>query len=177
MGWRYSWIIAVSFCSSWLRTNSFLPQWSELWKSRRVLASKIGKFSFFCAYVTHMAGSSHDALCWDSPICSRCSLASLLTVALHSNLTYLTEVMEVLLKDLMQQKSNTQPKLLLRRTESTVEKLLTNWMSICLYGFLRVCGPQTVRFELMTKQIHFKAFTIRGKHKNTINKTRTRKEP
>uniref|UniRef100_A0A3B4AWH7 Plexin cytoplasmic RasGAP domain-containing protein n=1 Tax=Periophthalmus magnuspinnatus TaxID=409849 RepID=A0A3B4AWH7_9GOBI len=67
----------------------------------------------------------------------RCVLASLLTVALHSDLSYLTEVMEVLLKDLMQQSSNTQPKLLLRRTESTVEKLLTNWMSICLYGFLR----------------------------------------
>ncbi|AWO97816.1 putative plexin-C1-like [Scophthalmus maximus] len=67
----------------------------------------------------------------------KCALASLLTVALHSNLSYLTETMEVLLKDLMQQKSNTLPKLLLRRTESTVEKLLTNWMSICLYGFLR----------------------------------------
>lgn len=65
-------------------------------------------------------------------------MASLLTVALHSNLLYLTEVMEALLKDLMQQNSNTQPKLLLRRTEFTVEKLLTNWMSICLYGFLRV---------------------------------------
>ncbi|XP_008296178.1 plexin-C1 [Stegastes partitus] len=67
----------------------------------------------------------------------KCSLASLLTVALHGNLSYLTEVMEVLLKDLMQRNSNAQPKLLLRRTESTVEKLLTNWMSICLYGFLR----------------------------------------
>ncbi|XP_037552062.1 plexin-C1-like [Nematolebias whitei] len=67
----------------------------------------------------------------------KCSLASLLTVALHSNLSYLTEVMEVLLKDLMQQNSNAQPKLLLRRTEFTVEKLLTNWVSICLYGFLR----------------------------------------
>lgn len=68
----------------------------------------------------------------------RCSLASLLTVALHGNLSYLTEVMEVLLKALMQQSGSAQPKLLLRRTESTVEKLLTNWMSICLYGFLRV---------------------------------------
>ncbi|XP_018558410.1 plexin-C1 isoform X1 [Lates calcarifer] len=67
----------------------------------------------------------------------KCVLASLLTVALHGNLSYLTEMMEVLLKDLMQQNSNAQPKLLLRRTESTVEKLLTNWMSICLYGFLR----------------------------------------
>ncbi|XP_027899842.1 plexin-C1 [Xiphophorus couchianus] len=68
----------------------------------------------------------------------KCTLASLLTVALHGNLSYLTEVMEVLLKDLMQQNSAaTQPKLLLRRTESTVEKLLTNWVSVCLYGFLR----------------------------------------
>nr|XP_015809313.2 plexin-C1 [Nothobranchius furzeri] len=67
----------------------------------------------------------------------KCSLASLLTVALHSNLLYLTNVMEVLLEDLMHQNSNSQPKLLLRRTQSTVEKLLTNWMSICLYGFLR----------------------------------------
>ncbi|XP_053718951.1 plexin-C1 [Synchiropus splendidus] len=67
----------------------------------------------------------------------KCTVASLLTVALHSKLTYLTKVMEVLLKDLMQQNSNTQPKLLLRRTESIVEKLLSNWMSICLYGFLR----------------------------------------
>ncbi|XP_042366924.1 plexin-C1 isoform X2 [Plectropomus leopardus] len=67
----------------------------------------------------------------------KCTLASLLTVALHNNLLYLTEVMEALMKTLMQQSSNTQPKLLLRRTESTVEKMLTNWMSICLYGFLR----------------------------------------
>ncbi|XP_070784822.1 plexin-C1 [Enoplosus armatus] len=67
----------------------------------------------------------------------KCTLASLLTVALHNNLSYLTEVMEALLGALMQQNSNAQPKLLLRRTESTVEKLLTNWMSICLYGFLR----------------------------------------
>ncbi|KAK2858797.1 hypothetical protein Q5P01_003417 [Channa striata] len=67
----------------------------------------------------------------------KCTLASLLTVSLHSNLLYLTEVMEALLGALMQQSSNSQPKLLLRRTESTVEKLLTNWMSVCLYGFLR----------------------------------------
>ncbi|XP_017158283.1 plexin-C1 [Poecilia reticulata] len=68
----------------------------------------------------------------------KCTFASLLTVALHGNLSYLTEVMEVLLKDLMQQNSSAaQPKLLLRRTESTVEKLLTNWVSVCLYGFLR----------------------------------------
>lgn len=76
----------------------------------------------------------------------RCALASLLTVALHSELPYLTDVMEALLKDLMQS-STAQPKLLLRRTEFTVEKLLTNWMSICLYGFLRVSSSQPIRSE------------------------------
>uniref|UniRef100_A0A8C4S2J4 Plexin C1 n=1 Tax=Erpetoichthys calabaricus TaxID=27687 RepID=A0A8C4S2J4_ERPCA len=67
----------------------------------------------------------------------RCNFASCLTIALHSNLDYLTDVMKDLLRDLMDQSTNTQPKLMLRRTESVVEKLLTNWMSICLYGFLR----------------------------------------
>ncbi|XP_029350755.1 plexin-C1 [Echeneis naucrates] len=85
----------------------------------------------------------------------KCMLASLLTVALHGNLLYLTEVMEVLLKALMHQHSNTQPKLLLRRTESTVEKLLTNWMSICLYGFLRESVGQNLflMVSALTQQI------------------------
>uniref|UniRef100_A0A8C7DBI7 Plexin C1 n=1 Tax=Oncorhynchus kisutch TaxID=8019 RepID=A0A8C7DBI7_ONCKI len=67
----------------------------------------------------------------------KCAVASLLTVSLHGDLPYLTQVMEELLRALMEQPSNSQPKLMLRRTESIVEKLLTNWMSICLYGFLR----------------------------------------
>ncbi|KAK6488092.1 plexin-C1-like isoform X1 [Huso huso] len=67
----------------------------------------------------------------------RCTFASYLTIALQSNLVYLTSVMEELLNNLMDQSSNAQPKLMLRRTESVVEKLLTNWMSVCLYGFLR----------------------------------------
>uniref|UniRef100_H3CN71 Plexin C1 n=1 Tax=Tetraodon nigroviridis TaxID=99883 RepID=H3CN71_TETNG len=85
----------------------------------------------------------------------KCALASLLTVALHSKLLYLTAVMEALLKDLMQQNSGAQPKLLLRRTEFTVEKLLTNWMSICLYGFLRESVGQQLflMVSALTQQI------------------------
>ncbi|XP_070802766.1 plexin-C1 [Pituophis catenifer annectens] len=67
----------------------------------------------------------------------RCLFASFLTIALQTNLVYLTNILEVLTKDLMEQSSNMQPKLMLRRTESVVEKLLTNWMSVCLSGFLR----------------------------------------
>ena len=68
----------------------------------------------------------------------RCTVASVLTVALHRDLGYLTEVMEQLLRAAMEQPSNGQHKMVLRRTQSIVEKVLTNWMSICLYGFLRV---------------------------------------
>ncbi|XP_042578030.1 plexin-C1-like [Cyprinus carpio] len=85
----------------------------------------------------------------------KCTVASLLTLALHGDLLYLTEVMEDLLQSLMDQSSNTNPKLLLRRTESIVEKLLTNWMSICLYGFLResVGQPLFLLVSALTQQI------------------------
>uniref|UniRef100_A0A3B1KB88 Plexin C1 n=1 Tax=Astyanax mexicanus TaxID=7994 RepID=A0A3B1KB88_ASTMX len=85
----------------------------------------------------------------------KCVVASLLTVALHGDLPYLTQLMEDLLQNLMDQPSNAQPKLLLRRTESIVEKLLTNWMSICLYGFLResVGQPLFLLVSALTQQI------------------------
>ncbi|XP_035281895.1 plexin-C1 isoform X2 [Anguilla anguilla] len=85
----------------------------------------------------------------------KCHVASLLTLALHSDLPYLTEVMEVLLRALMDQYSNTQPKLMLRSTKSIVEKLLTNWMSICLYGFLResVGQPLFLLVSALNQQI------------------------
>ncbi|KAG9477767.1 hypothetical protein GDO78_012992 [Eleutherodactylus coqui] len=68
----------------------------------------------------------------------RCHAASLLTVALHGKLEYLTDVMKTLLCNLIDQCVAKNPKLLLRRTETIVEKLLTNWMSICLHSYLRV---------------------------------------
>ncbi|KAG7255197.1 hypothetical protein CRUP_019009, partial [Coryphaenoides rupestris] len=69
----------------------------------------------------------------------KCVVASLLTVALQGDLAYLTEVMEELLRaTVLRQTGSVQQKLLLRGTQSIVEKLLTNWMSVCLYGFLRV---------------------------------------
>ncbi|KAA0721035.1 Plexin-C1 Virus-encoded semaphorin protein receptor [Triplophysa tibetana] len=91
----------------------------------------------------------------DFSIKDKCSVASLLTLALHGDLIYLTEIMEDLLQSLMDQSSNTNPKLMLRRTESIVEKLLTNWMSICLYGFLResVGQPLFLLVSALTQQI------------------------
>ncbi|PKU28895.1 plexihypothetical protein [Limosa lapponica baueri] len=67
----------------------------------------------------------------------RAYVASLLTVSLHGKLEYFTDILKTLLNDLVEQYVAKNPKLMLRRTETVVEKLLTNWMSICLYAFVR----------------------------------------
>lgn len=46
--------------------------------------------------------------------------------------------MKDLLVDLIDASASKNPKLMLRRTESVVEKMLTNWMSICMYSCLKV---------------------------------------
>uniref|UniRef100_A0A8C9W004 Plexin B2 n=1 Tax=Scleropages formosus TaxID=113540 RepID=A0A8C9W004_SCLFO len=69
---------------------------------------------------------------------SRGYFASLLTVALHGKLEYYTDIMRTLLLELMEQYVQSKnPKLMLRRSETVVERMLCNWMSICLYQFLK----------------------------------------
>ncbi|KAK7896818.1 hypothetical protein WMY93_022143 [Mugilogobius chulae] len=69
---------------------------------------------------------------------SRGYFASLLTVALHGKLEYYTDIMRTLMLELMDEHvQNKNPKLMLRRSETVVERMLCNWMSICLYQFLR----------------------------------------
>ncbi|XP_019753237.1 plexin-B2a isoform X2 [Hippocampus comes] len=69
---------------------------------------------------------------------ARGDFASLLTVALHGKLVYYTDITRTLLLELMDEHvHNKNPKLMLRRSETVVERMLCNWMSICLYQFLR----------------------------------------
>ncbi|XP_067861120.1 plexin-B2-like [Heptranchias perlo] len=63
--------------------------------------------------------------------------ASLLTIALHGKLEYYNDIMRTLLLELMEQYVAKNPKLMLRRSETVVERMLSNWMSICLYQFLK----------------------------------------
>lgn len=78
------------------------------------------------------------SLCACFPLMFRCNIASLLTIALHGKLEYYTSIMKELLVDLIDASASKNPKLMLRRTESVVEKMLTNWMSICMYSYLKV---------------------------------------
>ncbi|XP_076862790.1 plexin-B2a isoform X2 [Brachyhypopomus gauderio] len=69
---------------------------------------------------------------------SKVYFASLLTVALHGKLEYYTDIMRTLLLQLMEDHVHSKnPKLMLRRSETVVERMLCNWMSICLYQFLK----------------------------------------
>ncbi|XP_063783686.1 plexin-C1 [Pseudophryne corroboree] len=92
----------------------------------------------------------------DFSVKDRCMFASFLTINFQSNLLYLTGLLEILIKDLMELSSNKHPKLMLRRTETVVEKLLTNWMTTCLYGFLResVGEPLYGLFHTLNQRIH-----------------------
>lgn len=99
-------------------------------------------------------------------------VASLLTMALHDKLEYFTEVMKSLLQDLVQQYVAKNPKLMLRRTETVVEKMLTNWMSICLYSFLRdVAGePLYMLYRAIKYQVDKGPVdAVTGKAKRTLN--------
>ncbi|XP_023581194.1 plexin-B3 [Trichechus manatus latirostris] len=109
----------------------------------------------------------------------RCHVASLLSLALHGKLEYLTDILMTLLGDLATHYVDKNPKLMLRRTESMVEKLLTNWLSICLYTFLReVAGePLYMLFRAIKYQVDKGPVdAVTGKAKRTLNDSRLLRE-
>nr|XP_040048112.1 LOW QUALITY PROTEIN: plexin-D1 [Gasterosteus aculeatus aculeatus] len=108
----------------------------------------------------------------DFAVRDRCSLASLLTIALHGKLEYYTSIMKDLLVDLIDASASKNPKLMLRRTESVVEKMLTNWMSICMYSYLKetVGEPFFLLLCAIRQQINKGSIdAITGKARYTLN--------
>uniref|UniRef100_A0A6A7FXH8 Plexin-B-like n=5 Tax=Hirondellea gigas TaxID=1518452 RepID=A0A6A7FXH8_9CRUS len=71
------------------------------------------------------------------------NVASLLVVVLTGRMEYLTEVLRMLLLRLIDKSIATKhPQLMLRRTETVVEKMLTNWLALCMYCYLKEeAGP------------------------------------
>ncbi|XP_076153290.1 plexin-B2-like [Alosa pseudoharengus] len=87
---------------------------------------------------------------------ARVYFASLLTVALHGKLEYYTDIMRTLLLEMMEEHVQSKnPKLMLRRSETVVERMLCNWMSICLYQFLKdtVGEPLYKLFKAIKHQV------------------------
>lgn len=59
-------------------------------------------------------------------------------IVLMGKMEYATEILKCLMLRLIEKSVNSKyPQLMLRRTESVVEKMLTNWMAICMYSYLK----------------------------------------
>ncbi|UYV78867.1 plexB [Cordylochernes scorpioides] len=68
----------------------------------------------------------------------RVNVASLLMVILMEKMEYATDVLRALLLQLVEKSvMSKHPQLMLRRTESVVEKMLTNWLSLSMYDYLK----------------------------------------
>ncbi|KAI5694542.1 hypothetical protein M8J75_000766 [Diaphorina citri] len=73
------------------------------------------------------------------------NVASLLMIILMNKMQYSTEILKILLLKLIEKSVSTKhPQLMLRRTESVVEKMLTNWMSLCMYKYLKDCSGSSL---------------------------------
>uniref|UniRef100_A0A673MFB5 Plexin A3 n=1 Tax=Sinocyclocheilus rhinocerous TaxID=307959 RepID=A0A673MFB5_9TELE len=74
----------------------------------------------------------------------RGNVASLLMATLQGRMEYATVVLKQLLADLIEKnlENHNHPKLLLRRTESVAEKMLTNWFTFLLHRFLKECAGE-----------------------------------
>ena len=60
---------------------------------------------------------------------------------------YATDILKSLLMKLIEKSIHAKhPQLMLRRTESVVEKMLTNWMAICMYSYLKKYAGSSLFF-------------------------------
>lgn len=87
----------------------------------------------------------------------RVNVASLIMVTLQSKLEYCTDILKTLLSDLIEKciEGKSHPKLLLRRTESVAEKMLSAWFTFLLYKFLKECAgePLYMLFRAVKGQV------------------------
>lgn len=87
----------------------------------------------------------------------RVNVASLIMVTLQSKMEYCTDILKTLLAELIEKcmEGKSHPKLLLRRTESVAEKMLSAWFTFLLYKFLRECAgePLYMLFRAVKQQV------------------------
>lgn len=87
----------------------------------------------------------------------RVNVASLIMVTLQSRMEYCTDILKTLLADLIEKcmEGKSHPKLLLRRTESVAEKMLSAWFTFLLYKFLHECAgePLFMLYQAIKHQV------------------------
>lgn len=88
----------------------------------------------------------------------RVNVASLIIVTLQGKMEYCTDILKTLLAELIEKsmESKSHPKLLLRRTESVAERMLSSWFTFLLYKFLRECAgePLFLLYQAIKHQVN-----------------------
>jgi plexin A len=88
----------------------------------------------------------------------RVNVASLIMVTLQNRMEYCTDILKTLLANLIEKsmESRSHPKLLLRRTESVAERMLSSWFTFLLYKFLRECAgePLFLLYQAIKHQVN-----------------------
>ncbi|XP_065212914.1 plexin-A2-like [Planococcus citri] len=88
----------------------------------------------------------------------RVYVASMLMISLQNEMEYCTDIIKTLLESLIDKylRGTHHPKLLLRRSESIVEKMLSAWLSFLLYKFLQECAgkPLFTLFKGIKQQVN-----------------------
>lgn len=88
----------------------------------------------------------------------RVNVASLIMVTLQNRMDYCTDILKTLLANLIEKsmESRSHPKLLLRRTESVAERMLSSWFTFLLYKFLRECAgePLFLLYQAIKHQVN-----------------------
>ncbi|UYV69642.1 PlexA [Cordylochernes scorpioides] len=87
----------------------------------------------------------------------RVNVASLIMVTLQGKMEYCSDILKTLLAELIEKciDGKSHPKLLLRRTESVAEKMLSAWFTFLLYKFLRECAgePLFLLYRAIKQQV------------------------
>lgn len=88
----------------------------------------------------------------------RVNVAAMIMITLQGKMEYCTDILKTLLAELIEKciEGKSHPKLLLRRTESVAEKMLSAWFTFLLYKFLRECAgePLYMLFRAIKQQVN-----------------------
>ncbi|XP_057324219.1 plexin-A4 [Microplitis mediator] len=127
------------------------PELSRKEKGLRLFGQLIMNKTFLLLFVRTLESNRYFSMR------DRVNVASLIMVTLQSKMEYCTDILKTLLAELIEKcmEGKSHPKLLLRRTESVAEKMLSAWFTFLLYKFMRECAgePLYMLFRAMKQQV------------------------
>ncbi len=128
-------------------------------KGLRMFGQLIMNKTFLVLFIRTLEGNRYFSMR------DRVNVASLIMVTLQSRMEYCTDILKTLLGELIEKcmDGKSHPKLLLRRTESVAEKMLSSWFTFLLYKFLHECAgePLCMLYQAIKHQVRGEGVPIK----------------